>query len=43
MIKKTKRQINTYAGEVHTLKNSVSNLNIDFKTAGYGVNDELLY
>ena len=43
MIKKTKNQMNNFALDVHKLKKNVSELNVDFRQVGFGVNDDVFY
>lgn len=43
MIRRTKREIEDYAGDLYCLKTSVSDANIGFKEIGRGVNDDVMW
>jgi hypothetical protein len=43
MIKRTNKKLNSYGKEVATLKSSVSELNLDAKELGYGVDEKIFY
>ena len=43
MIKKTKNDIKNYAGDLYSLKSSVSQANVGFKEIGKGVDEGILW
>jgi len=43
LINKTQRNISNYAGEVQVLEKCVSGVNVGFRSAGYGVNDDIFW